>query len=202
MAEDEGQQAVRAAKAASRKSALAARRAVAAGVPDAPQRVLTNLLAAVAVPPGAALSGFWPMGDEIDVRAVLLHFRERGHVCALPVTGLRGTALQFRRWTPDTVMVEAVFGTREPPASASPVDPDLLIVPLLAFDRAGMRLGYGAGYYDRTLAGLRARKPVIAVGVAYAAQEVPEVPHDASDEPLDWIITESGAIRAEKGWAE
>ena len=92
-------------------------------------------------------------------------------------------------------MVEAVFGTREPPHTHQIVEPDFLIVPLLAFDRAGWRLGYGAGYFDRTLTKLRARKAVLAVGVGYSAQEVPAVPRNATDQRLDWILTERGALQ-------
>ena len=194
-----GQDELQAQKAALRATALLNRRDAAAGVPDAAARLQANFLSAIPVDPVMAVSAFWPMGDEIDVRPLLTTLHDMGHVCCLPATGRRGTALQFRRWTPETVMVEAVFGTREPPASAEIVQPDLLIVPLLAFDACGRRLGYGAGYYDRTLAELRARKPVLAVGVGYAAQEVPLVPHHAYDEPLDWIVTESGAMRARRG---
>jgi 5-formyltetrahydrofolate cyclo-ligase len=190
---------IRAAKADLRRTMLARRREAAAAAPDAGARLKANLLAAVPVPPGAAVAGFWPMGDEIDVRPLLFHFHARGHVCGLPVTGRRGERLRFRRWTPETELVAAVFGTREPPPEAPPVEPDLLLVPLLAFDAAGWRLGYGAGFYDRTLTALRARKSVLAVGVAYAAQEAPAVPHDAGDARLDWVVTEAGALRVAAG---
>ena len=190
---------IRAAKAELRKEMLARRQQAAAAAPDAGARLKANLLAAVPSLPAAAVAAFWPMGDEIDVRPLLLHFHAQGHVCALPATGRRGETLRFRRWTPDTELVPAVFGTREPPPEAPPVDPDLLLVPLLAFDAAGWRLGYGAGFYDRTLADLRARKNVLAVGVAYAAQEAPAVPHDGADQRLDWIVTERGATRIAAG---
>lgn len=135
------------------------------------------------------------MGDEIDVRPLMSELHARGHPCCLPVTGRRGEPLAFRAWTPQTAMVQATFGTSEPPPDAAVLEPDLLIMPLLAFDRAGWRLGYGAGYYDRTLRALRGRKPILAVGVAYAGQEVPAVPHGAGDEQLDWIVTEDAAMR-------
>ena len=192
---EEALRSIRLAKAELRKSAIAARTELSLQNPDAPQRLLSHLVGGITVPEHSVVSGFWPMGDELDIRPVLLHFHEQGNPCALPITGRKGTPLRFRRWTPETVMVDAVFGTREPPSTADLLEPDVLIVPLLAFDAAGRRLGYGAGYYDRTLAELRGRKPVLAVGVAYAGQEVAEVPHDASDEPLDYIVTERGLIQ-------
>ncbi|MBL8906323.1 MAG: 5-formyltetrahydrofolate cyclo-ligase, partial [Rhizobiales bacterium] len=79
------------------------------------------------------------------------------------------------------------------------VHPDVLLVPMLAFDRRGYRLGYGGGYYDRTLAALRVLKPITAIGIAYSGQEIAEVPHGSWDEPLDWIMTERGAFRTERG---
>lgn len=186
---------IRALKTEMRRAAVAHRTAAAAGAPDAAAQLASRFLTSVPIRSDAAVSAFWPMSAEIDIRPLLTTLHHRGHICCLPATGPRGQPLQFRRWTPDTVMAEAVFGTCEPPQTAEPVDPDLLIVPLLAFDAAGWRLGYGAGYYDRTLHALRARKPVLAVGVAFAAQEVPDVPHDDTDERLDWIVTERGAAR-------
>ncbi len=185
---------LRTAKADLRTAMLDRRSAAAAAASDAGERLKANFLAAVPVPAGARVAGFWPMGDEIDPRPLLLHFDAAGHVCCLPVTGRRGEPLTFRRWRPETRLVPAVFGTREPPSEAEPVEPDLLLVPLLAFDAAGWRLGYGAGFYDRTLAALRARKRILAVGVAYAAQEVAAVPHGAGDARLDWLATEQSAF--------
>jgi 5-formyltetrahydrofolate cyclo-ligase len=109
---------------------------------------------------------------------------------ALPVVTARGLPLGFRRWRPGDVLVSGAFGLLVPGPSAEPVMPQLVLVPLLAFDRQGGRLGYGAGFYDRTLAVLRAAGPVIAIGVAYADQEVPAVPVEPHDQPLDWIATE------------
>ena len=143
------------------------------------------------------------MGEEIDVRPLLLHLHGAGHPICLPVTGPRGTMLRFRRWEPDMILASGVFGTREPPGDAPELVPDLLLVPLLAFDAAGWRLGYGGGYYDRTLAALRAESRAegrpkggaVAVGVAYAGQRVDAVPHGPHDERLDWIVTEEAALR-------
>lgn len=159
-----------------------------------------NFLAAISVPEGAVVSGFWPVKEEIDTRPLLLHLHTRGHVCGFPIIVGKGCPLKFRRWHPDRPdqgMVAGKWGIPVPAEDCEDVAPDLLLVPLLTFDRKGNRLGYGAGYYDRTLAGLRARKDrrTLAVGVAYAAQEVDAVPVDDNDERLDWIVTEKEAIR-------
>jgi 5-formyltetrahydrofolate cyclo-ligase len=140
-------------------------------------------------PPGAVVSGFWPIGGEIDVRPLLLALHVRGHKIVLPVTPKRGNPLSFRLWLPGDVLQPERFGTARPIGVAAV--PDFLLVPLLAFDRRGHRLGYGAGFYDRTLAGLPGRS---TLGVAYAGQEVPEVPAGPSDVALDAVATDNGVI--------
>ena len=119
---------------------------------------------------GAIVSGFWPMGDELDIRPLLTALDLMGCVCALPVCVRRATPLVFRRWRPGDGLIKARFGTSEPAPDAGDVTPSFMLVPLLAFDRAGYRLGYGEGFYDATLAALRAARPVTAVGVAFEAQ--------------------------------
>ena len=106
----------------------------------------------------------------------------------------RGKPLIMRAWDFDDPLDRGQWGIREPKAEAADVEPDIILVPLLAFDRAGQRIGYGAGYYDQTLAQLRARKPVTAVGIAFAAQEVPTVPSTPRDERLDLVLTEREVI--------
>ena len=138
------------------------------------------------------VSGFWPMGEEIDIRPLLRALHADGHGLALPVTPPRGQPLTFRRWLPGAELVAGPVGTSQPSPHAAEAEPDALIVPLLAFDSSGFRLGYGGGYYDRTLRGLRRRKPVVAVGVAFEAQRVEHVPTDPHDERLDWLVTEKG----------
>jgi 5-formyltetrahydrofolate cyclo-ligase len=141
------------------------------------------------------VSGFWPIRSEIDVRPLMLALADAtGALLAMPVVAARGQALSFRHWHPEAAMVEGPFGTAHPAEAAATLVPDLLLVPLLAFDRSHHRLGYGAGFYDRTLAGLRSGGPVTAVGVAYAAQEVAAVPISAYDERLDLVLTERGFI--------
>jgi 5-formyltetrahydrofolate cyclo-ligase len=113
---------------------------------------------------------------------------------ALPVVAGRGKPLIMRGWKWGEPLVGGVWGIREPVRQAPTVDPDILLVPLLAFDRAGHRIGYGAGYYDLTIAQLRAKKPIAAVGIAFAAQEIEAVPTTDFDAPLDLVLTEKATI--------
>ena len=115
-----------------------------------------------------------------------------GFVLGLPVMQGAGNPLLFRLWQPDDVMAETRWGIREPLPAAPEIKPDVILVPLLAFDAQGYRLGYGGGYYDRTLAEARAVRSVVAVGLAYDVQEVRAVPHDDFDQRLDWVLTPSG----------
>ena len=174
------------AKHALRQAALVAR---AGGTPHAGCALAKYLLRDFPPPAGAVVAGFWPLPDEIDIRPVLNALHGRGHQIVLPETPPRGRPLIFHRWTPGDALLPGRFGTQHP--AGDPADPDWLLVPLLAFDSAGNRLGYGAGYYDRTLAGLPGR---IAVGCAFAAQHVGAVPVDATDARLDAIATERGII--------
>ncbi len=174
------------------------RRAGAAAGSGAAERLADHFLAAVPLLAGAAVSGYWPMRDEIDPRPLMRRLHERGHLCGLPVVVGRGEALIFRVWSPGMALEVTAFGVSEPPAEAAPVTPDLLLVPLLAVDRGGYRLGYGGGYFDRTLAALRgaghrAGRKVLAVGLAYGAQEVAELPRTPGDERLDWVVSEREA---------
>ena len=161
---------------------------------DASRRVIGNFVAGVPVEPGAAVSGYLPINGEIDVRPLLADLGARGHPLALPVVTAPRTRLEFRAWIDGAPLEDGPFGTRHPASDAGVVVPDVLVVPLLAFDRLGRRLGYGGGYYDRTLAALRKEKSLLAVGVAYREQEVPGVPCDDEDEPLDWVITDCEVI--------
>lgn len=176
------------------RRAAAARRRVAreAGGTAAALAARDAFLAAAPAAPGAAVAGYWPIGDELDVRPLLAALAEADRTIALPAVAGRGMALEFRPWTPGQPLEAGAHGTRHPPAGAGLVRPSLLLVPLLAFDRAGWRLGYGGGYYDRSLAALRDAAAVIAVGVGFAAQEVERVPHDGHDQRLDAVLTERG----------
>jgi 5-formyltetrahydrofolate cyclo-ligase len=146
---------------------------------------------ALAVPPGAIVSGFVPVRGEIDVMPLLAALSARGHPLALPVV-LGPTELVFRRWRPGDAL-QAAGGCRSPkPAEAGLVDPDVLLVPLAAFDARGHRIGYGRGYYDRALARLDAAGRRRAIGVAFSVQEVPAVPDEPHDRRLDALLTEDG----------
>lgn len=180
-------------KTAARAAAFTARKAAfAEGQGNAAER-----LAAVLEPcSGAVLAGYMPMRTEIDpLPAMAAHLAagKGGRVC-VPVIPGQSQPLYFREWRPGAAMEAGAFGALIPAAGERLV-PSVLIVPLLAFDWRGYRLGYGGGFYDRTLEGLRARGPVIAVGFAFAAQEVEEVPIEPTDQPLDLIVTECGVIR-------
>ena len=178
-----------AAKAAARAIAMARRDACDPAVGAALAR---HVLTGIDIPPDAIIAGFWPMGREIDIRPLLDALLRRGHRIALPETPPRGQPLIFRHWQPGMAMITERFGTQRPTGAI--ITPDLLFIPLLAFDRAGNRLGYGGGYYDRTLAIL---PRATAIGCGYACQELDEVPADAYDAPLSAIATEAGIITVE-----
>jgi len=176
-------------KAEARRVALATRAAI---DPAGAGEALAAVVLRDAPPPqGALVSAFWPMGPEIDVRPLLLALHARGQALCLPVTPKRGQPLRFRRWAPGDALAPGPMGTRQPLPGAQEVTPDWLLVPLLAFDRAGRRLGYGGGYYDRTLAALPG---ATAIGVAYAGQEMQEVPAGPTDTRLDRVATEKGVV--------
>jgi 5-formyltetrahydrofolate cyclo-ligase len=151
-----------------------------------------HVLRDAAPPGGAVVAGFWPMAAEIDIRPLLTTLHHRGHPVVLPVTPRRGNPLTFRLWRPGDALESERFGTVRPTGEAAV--PDFLLVPLLAFDRTGARLGYGAGYYDRTVAGLPGR---FTLGCAFAAQEVDSVPVGPYDKRLNAVATERGVIRCE-----
>jgi len=151
----------------------------------------------IGIPKTATLSGYWPIGSEIDVMPTLLAHANLGGTIALPVVVEAGAPLVFREWRAGDAMDKGPFGIAEPKSTAAVVLPDVLLTPMLAFDRAGYRLGYGGGFYDRTLRSLRAIKSIMAIGVAYGAQEVPETPREPTDERLDWIATDREAFKVD-----
>ncbi len=181
-------------KAALRKEMYARRRAAFKENERAPQGLKLKFLEAVTPPDTAAVSGFWPMGSEIDPRPILEVLQRRGHRVGLPVVTGPGTPLLFREWRPGDILQPGGFNTEVPRDDKPEVEPDILLVPLLAFDREGYRLGYGGGFYDRTLERLRETGARLAIGVAFAAQEVESVPRGDYDQPLDMILTEQEVI--------
>ena len=146
------------------------------------------------IPAGAVVSGYSPLKSEISPVPLMKQASEAGAKLALPVVVKRGLPLIMRACNFGEALGFGQWGIREPKAEAPEVFPDFLIVPLAAFDRAGYRLGYGAGYYDMTIARLRAMKPVVTMGIAFAAQEIPQMPRNQYDEKLDFILTENEAI--------
>ncbi len=146
----------------------------------------------------ASLSGFYPYQAEINVLPLLARLASEGWQTALPVVMAKGAPLTFRAWAPGEPTGRGIWDIHIPLETAPELQPDVLLVPMLAFDRRGYRLGYGGGFYDRTLAELRKLKPVTAIGVAYAEQELAEVPVSEFDEPLDWILTERGVIEPKR----
>lgn len=141
----------------------------------------------------AVVSGFWPINEEIDIRPLMIELHNQGCQLALPVVQGKGRPLLFRAWRPGDSLEAGVFGTLQPSARRETLEPEALLVPLLACDKDGWRLGYGGGFYDRTLAGLRAKRKVTAVGVAFNAQLIPDVPHGPDDQRLDWLLTDQRA---------
>ena len=140
------------------------------------------------------VSAYWSIGDEILTLPLLEALAAAGFTVALPVTGRVGEPLVFRQWKPGDAMAIGKMNIPSPNLDAPVLTPDLLFVPLAAFDRRGHRIGYGAGFYDRSLAALRAQTTIVAIGVGYAAQEVPHVPSEPHDQALDYVLTERELI--------
>jgi len=140
------------------------------------------------------ISVYWPLGDELDPLPLLMGLHKLGHQMVLPVMLGAAKPLMFRSWAPGDSLQDAGFGTREPSADKTTYEPDIILAPLLAFDQHGFRLGYGGGFYDRTLERLRQHKQVSVYGIAYAAQEVDQVVRGQYDQPLDGIVTQQGIM--------
>jgi 5-formyltetrahydrofolate cyclo-ligase len=185
---------VEASKATLRREAMARRDALPADARKAAADTIAARKFPLAIAPGTIVSGFMPLKSEINPLPLLRKLADAGARLALPAVAGRGKALIMRAWQWGEPLAEGVWGIREPKPDAPEVEPDILLVPLLAFDRTGHRIGYGAGYYDMTIARLRARKPVTAVGIAFAALEVPEVPTTPRDARLDLVLTEREVI--------
>jgi 5-formyltetrahydrofolate cyclo-ligase len=189
-------------KARERRTAAVRRAQAFAALPQAGAALARQFHDRVQLPRGAAVSGYWPLEGELDVRPLLTQIHGGGHAIGLPVVIGKAKPLLFRRWSPGAVLVQGGFKVMTPPEGAPEIEPDVLLVPLLAFDRAGYRLGYGGGFYDRTLE-MRRRQahargpdsghPVLAIGIAFAAQETESLPLGPFDQKLDWIVTEAWA---------
>jgi 5-formyltetrahydrofolate cyclo-ligase len=156
----------------------------------------------VAIGPGVIVAGFSPMKSEIDPIPLMRRVAEGGSLLALPVVVGKGQPLVMRSFAFGEPLHAGTWGIREPGTEAAVVEPDVLIVPLLAFDRRGHRIGYGAGYYDLTLAALRERKTIVAIGVAFAIQEIKAVPDEPGDARLDFVMTEQETIVTDPEFVE
>jgi 5-formyltetrahydrofolate cyclo-ligase len=176
-----------------RAEAKRVRAAAFAANPHAAHELAARFLGAVA--PGRRIAGYAPIGSEIDPGPLLALLAARGVELALPVVRDGTLVLEFRAWQPGDPLEPGSFNTRHPLLDSPVVTPDMVLVPLLAFDARGHRLGYGGGFYDATLASLRAERSITAVGCGFAAQRIDALPEMATDQLLDWIVTEQDAHR-------
>jgi 5-formyltetrahydrofolate cyclo-ligase len=182
------------AKPDARRAALAARAAAHAKGAGAARLAAGHVLELVgALRHVGTVAGYLPVRSEIDPRPAMLALAGLGYRVAVPVVEARGRPLAFRTWTPGAATERGAFGI-EAPVAGEAAEPDVLLAPLLAFDAEGHRLGYGGGFYDRTIADLRARRGVKAFGLAYAAQQAPAVPRGETDMRLDAVVTEAGVV--------
>ncbi|QPM90974.1 5-formyltetrahydrofolate cyclo-ligase [Pseudooceanicola algae] len=177
------------AKAAARRAAFDRRKLAHAAAGPGRAGVLSSVLAGYR---GVPLAGYIPIRTEIPPLPAMEESAAHGPV-GVPIIEAAGKPLRFALWEPDCAMQTGPFGASIP-ATLDWMEPEILIVPLVAFDRAGNRLGYGGGFYDRTLEALRARRPVLAIGYAYAAQEAADLPLEPTDQRLDLIVTEAEVI--------
>jgi 5-formyltetrahydrofolate cyclo-ligase len=178
-------------KSSLRAAALARR----AALPVADRAAAAQAIAArefpVRITPGIVVSGYSPIRSEIDPIPLMRALAAQGARLALPVIVARDAPLLFREWRPADAMVAGAMGILEPSPDAPELKPDIVLVPLAAFDRAGHRIGYGAGHYDRTFEQLRTTKTIIAIGLGFAVQEIDAVPAQPHDVALDYVLTEA-----------
>jgi 5-formyltetrahydrofolate cyclo-ligase len=179
-----------------RKEARAKRITLARALPDFSQRI-ADLARELPIKPGVVAAGYLPKDDEADPRPLMAALEAGGHPLCLPAI-VAGKQLLFRLWHGGDPTTANAYGIQEPLAGCPELIPAVVLVPLLAFDNRGHRLGYGAGYYDRALERLRAARDVLAIGIAYAAQEVKFIPHASHDHPLDMLLSEKGVRRFDR----
>ncbi len=190
-------------KAALRSELRARRARAAAQLPKAGEALAWRVPAALLDARASVVAGYAPFGDEIEPGGALYRFHQAGARLALPVVAAEGAPLVFRAWSFGDPLEAGAYGIPAPPDTAEAVTPDVVLTPLVGWSQEGVRLGSGKGFYDHTLAALRAAgpradgaRPVIAVGLGFEAQRVWGLPSQRHDEPLDWIITESAAYEA------
>lgn len=181
-------------KAELRTAALAKRDALSDKQRAAKANALAKQGLPIAIPQGAIVSGYSPIRSEIDPVPLMRALAAQGARLALPAVMARGKSLAFRTWSPDDRLMLGPLGILEPSPAAAELVPDIMLLPLAAFDRAGHRIGYGAGHYDYTLAHLRKTKVIMAIGLAFAAQEIEAIPALSHDVPLDYVLTETAVF--------
>ena len=177
-------------KAELRTAALARRDALSDKKREAAAKALARRGLPIEIKPGTIVSGYSPIRGEIDPVPLMRKLAAEGAQLALPAIVARGKSLAFRAWSPDDRLMLGPLGILEPSPAATEVIPDIMMVPLAAFDRLGHRIGYGGGYYDYTLAHLRKAKAITAIGLAFAAQQIEAVPALSHDVALDYVLTE------------
>jgi 5-formyltetrahydrofolate cyclo-ligase len=178
-------------KAELRAAALAARDALSDECRAAAAETIAQRGLPIEIKPGVVVAGYSPIRGEIDPAPLLRKLAEKGARLSLPLVTARGQALRFRTWSPDDRLVRGALGILEPSPGSAEVTPEIVLVPLAGFDKAGHRIGYGAGHYDRTLAQLRKSRPVTAIGLAFGAQQVEAVPALEHDVALDYVLTDT-----------
>jgi 5-formyltetrahydrofolate cyclo-ligase len=186
-------------KQALRATALAARDALSDAQRIAAAQAIATRGLPFDLPPGAVVSGYSPIRTEIDPMPLMRQLAAHGVKLALPAVTARGHSLIFRAWSVNDRLLLGSLGIPEPSPAAAEVVPDVMLVPLAAFDRAGHRIGYGAGYYDFTFSHLRKMKAVAGVGLAFALQEIEAVPALSHDVALDYVLTEREALVFRRG---
>lgn len=177
-------------KADLRAAALAARDALGERKREAGAKAMAKRGLPIEIAAGTVISGYSPIRNEIDPAPLMVKLVGLGARLALPVINARGKSLTFRAWSPNDRLVLGSLGIPEPSPAAAELIPNIMLVPLAAFDRAGHRIGYGAGYYDHTFAHLRKSHHVTGIGLAFAVQETPAIPALSHDVPLDFVLTE------------
>jgi 5-formyltetrahydrofolate cyclo-ligase len=181
-------------KADLRTAALAARDALNSEQRAGAAKTIAERGLPVQIMPGTVIAGYSPIRSEIDPAPLMRELAAQGARLALPVITARGQSLRFRVWSPADRLLPGPLGILEPSPAAAEINPEIVLVPLAAFDRLGHRIGYGAGHYDRTLAQLRKSRDITAIGLAFAAQEVKAVPALLHDVALDYVLTEAQVL--------
>jgi len=177
-----------------RQLAKAARVRAAAVRADAAEALARNVRQVLGLPLSRVVSGYIPIGDEIDVGPLMSDLSADGAVYVLPVVVAKDAALVFRHWRPGVPLEDGPWNTQHPGPDSAEAIPDVMLVPMLAFDGDGYRIGWGGGFYDRTIATLKSQRPTLVIGVAYSGQRVDALPRGDHDQPLDWVVTDEGSL--------